>query len=289
MSRAVTLEKRPPYHGFRVQMFPAPVPEPDEVLVQFRAAALNHREIWIRQDQYPGIDLDAPLLADGVATVLPPTSGSPSPSPAVRALPPGTRVLLNPGTGWAADPIGPESRFCVIGGCRDTPLGTLQERAAVPAVDLVPAPEHLSDAEAAALPLAGLTAWRALVTKAGAVAWEPARNVLVTGIGGGVALMALALAAARGCRVWVTSSRPEKIRRAEALGAAGGVLYTDDAWPKMLQGLLPKDRPSLDAVIDGAGGAVVVVGCVGPESAGHDPAAWSCATGKRAWGRRRYP
>lgn len=137
-----------------------------------------------------------------------------------------------------------------------TALGTLQEVIAVPVDDVELAPEHLSDAEAAALPLTGLTAWRALITKSGNA--ELGRNILVTGIGGGVALMVLLFATAKGCNVFVTSSSVEKIDRAKSLGAKDGVLYTDKkGWPMTLRKLLPKDRPFLDAVIDGAGGDIV--------------------------------
>ena len=143
----------------------------------------------------------------------------------------------------------------MLGGTSTTVLGTLQEVIAVPADDVEPAPEHLSNAEAAALPLTGLTAWRAFITKSGNA--EPGRNILVTGIGGGVALMLLLFAVAKGCNVFVTSSSAEKINRAKGLGAKGGAIYKDEGWPKTLQKQLPKDRPFLDAVIDGAGSDIV--------------------------------
>lgn len=154
-----------------------------------------------------------------------------------------------------SDPSGPEGAFSVIGGTSTTALGTLQELIAVAADDVELAPGHLTDEEAAALPLTGLTAWRALITTSGNA--KPGRNILVTGIGGGVALMVLLLAHAQSCNVFVTSSSVEKIDRAKSLGARDGVLYMDDAWPKALLKLLPKDRPFLDAVIDGAGGDIV--------------------------------
>lgn len=118
--------------------------------------------------------------------------------------------------------------------------------------ELVEAPGHLSAAEAAALPLCGLTAWRAVMTK-GQV--QRGDNVLITGIGGGVALMALLFAVKRGARVFVSSSSQEKINRAKALGAEGGVLYTSDGWEKELAQTV---GGKLDVVIDGAGGDVVV-------------------------------
>lgn len=120
------------------------------------------------------------------------------------------------------------------------------------------APEHLSDAQAAALPLTGLTGWRALVSKCGNA--EKGRNILVTGIGGGVALNVLQFAAALGANVYVTSGSQEKIDRAVKEGAKGGVSYKTEGWEKELKKLLPKDRPYVDAIIDGAGGDVIAKG-----------------------------
>jgi len=113
----------------------------------------------------------------------------------------------------------------------------------------------LTPAEAAALPLTGLTGWRALASKS--ANWEEGRNILVTGIGGGVALNVLQFAVAKGCGVWVTSGSQEKIDKAEKMGAKGGVSYKTEGWEKELKKQLPKDRPYLDAIIDGAGGNVV--------------------------------
>jgi len=117
------------------------------------------------------------------------------------------------------------------------------------------APSHLSPAEAAALPLTGLTGWRAFVTKSGNA--EAGNNILVTGIGGGVALNVLQFAVAKGCNVYVTSGDEAKIEKAKNMGAKGGVNYKTEGWEKELKKLLPKDRPYVDAIIDGAGGDVV--------------------------------
>ncbi|KAL9099780.1 MAG: hypothetical protein Q9163_004767 [Psora crenata] len=239
-------------YDIHLRKVPTPAPKPHEVLLKLLTAALNHRDLFVRQNLYPAISFDNPLLADGCAIVLPHPDSAVDPQP----FSPSQRVILNPGTGWISDPTGPEGAYSVIGGTSTTPIGTLQEMVAIPAEDVEPAPEHLSDVEAAALPLTGLTAWRALVTKSGNA--EAGRNILVTGIGGGVAIMVLLFAVAKGCNVYVTSSSPEKIARAKSLGAKDGVDYTDgDGWWKKLQKLLPRDRPFLDAVIDGAGGDVV--------------------------------
>jgi len=86
---------------------------------------------------------------------------------------------------------------------------------------------------------------------------EEGRNILVTGIGGGVALNVLQFAVGKGCDVWVTSGSQEKIEKAKKMGAKGGVSYKSEGWEKELKGMLPKERPWFDAVIDGAGGDVV--------------------------------
>ena len=132
-----------------------------------------------------------------------------------------------------------------------------QEYVVVNEDDVIATPGHLSDAEAASLPLVGTTAWRAINYKSGNNATAGC-NVLVTGIGGGVALTALQFAVARGCRVYVTSSDSSKLERAQTeLGAIGGVDYKAPDWDWQLGALLPKDRPYLDVVIDGAGGDIV--------------------------------
>jgi NADPH:quinone reductase-like Zn-dependent oxidoreductase len=117
------------------------------------------------------------------------------------------------------------------------------------------APSHLSPVEAAALPLTGLTGWRALVTKSGNAV--EGRNILVTGIGGGVALNVLQFAVAKRCNVFVTSGNEEKIKKAKKMGAKGGVSYRREGWEKELKQQLPRDRPYIDAIIDGAGGDIV--------------------------------
>jgi NADPH:quinone reductase-like Zn-dependent oxidoreductase len=145
-----------------------------------------------------------------------------------------------------------------MGGTKMNPTGTLADVVTIGEEDLEECPEHLSDAEGASLPLTGLTAWRAFFTKSGNAL--PGRNILVTGIGGGVALMVLLFGVAQGCNVYVTSGNQEKIDKAVKLGAKGGVIYKEDGWEKKLQATLPKDRPYIDAIIDGAGGEIVAKG-----------------------------
>ncbi len=225
---------------------PEPQPKNGEVSVKILAAALNHRDLFIRHSLYPAISFDGvPMLADGCGTV---TSSSPKFA--------GKRVILTPSHGWDSSPDGPEmGGITILGGTTTIPLGTAQEMVAVSENEIEVVPEHLSDEEAAALPLTGLTAWRAFVTKSDNAI--EGRNILVTGIGGGVALNVLQFAVAKGCNVYVTSGSEDKIEKAKKLGAKGGVSYKSESWDKYLLKQLPTDRPFIDAVIDGAGGDIV--------------------------------
>ena len=245
MPKSITISPFEDYHKLTLKDVSQPIPKQNELLLKVVAAALNHRDLFIRQGLYPAISFENALLADGCAIVLSDST----------TYPKSQRVIINPGIGWVSDHSGPEGPYTVIGGTSTTALGTLQEVIAVPVIDVVPAPDHLSDTEAAALPLTGLTAWRAFHAKSGNAV--SGRNILVTGIGGGVALMVLLFAVALRCNVFVTSSSVEKIDRAKSLGARGGVLYTNEEWPKLLRKLLPDGRPFLDAVIDGAGADIL--------------------------------
>ncbi|KAI9481269.1 MAG: hypothetical protein EXX96DRAFT_566075 [Benjaminiella poitrasii] len=204
----------------------------EQSLVKIQAAALNHRDVWILKGMYGGIKLGSVLGSDAVGYVVDTQE----------------RVLINPGYGWIADERRPENLFSILG---LLPLpGTLTEEPVLfDNDDIVPCPSHLSTAEAAALPLAGLTAYRALFTK-GLV--RKGDHVLVTGIGGGVALFALQFAVAVGAHVYVTSSSPKKIEKAIELGAEGGVNYKDENCIQELKTLLKGNL--LSAIIDGAGG-----------------------------------
>lgn len=229
-----------------------PTPGPKEVLIRLNAAALNHRDLFIRQHLYPGISFEHPMLADGHGTVV--KSGQ----QCVRSLQVQQDVIINPARGWASHPDGPEDlrKYAVIGSTALYDAGTAQEYIICSEEDVEPAPAHLTPAEGAALPLVGLTGWRALVTKTGDNA-QAGRNILVTGIGGGVALQVLQFAVALGCNVYVTSGDQAKIDKAVKLGAKGGVSYRDKDWDKKLLKQLPAGRPYVDAVIDGAGGDIV--------------------------------
>jgi zinc-binding alcohol dehydrogenase/oxidoreductase len=213
-----------------------PHPKAGEVLVAIKAAALNHRELWITRGQYPGM-LPAPftLGCDGAGVIEAVGEG-------VDQQLIGQAVVLYPGLNWGPDPRLPAAAFGLLG--MPGP-GTIAEKISVPAANALPKPAHLNFSQSAAIPLAGLTAWRGLFTKGGLKAGE---KLLVTGIGGGVAMMALQMAHQLGSSVYVTSGSEETIARAVALGAKAGFNYKDEGWRKAL----PKASGGIDIVFDGA-------------------------------------
>ncbi|KIX07897.1 uncharacterized protein Z518_02551 [Rhinocladiella mackenziei CBS 650.93] len=230
-------------------LLPMASPLGNQLLIRILAAAFNHREVFLRQSLYPGVTFGVPICCDGCGIVV--RSGA-----AVSPRWLDRRVIINPGLGWDSDLHAPESeRGYLTLGASAAGTGTLQEYMLVDERDVLPAPEHLSDVEAAALPSVGLTAWRALMVQSKNAA--PGQNILVTGIGGGVALMAMSLALAAGCNVYVTSSRQEKLHRAMEMGAKAGVSYNQSDWEKKLAEFLLPERHKIDAIIDGAGGDIV--------------------------------
>lgn len=208
-----------------------------EALVRLRAAALNHRDAWIRKGQYAGLKFPCVIGSDGAGTVE-------KLGPGVDASWQGRKVIINPSLDWGPSSEAQGKEFRILG--LPEP-GTLAEFVRVPAANLAAMPGHLSYEEAAALPLAGLTAYRALFVRGQVRAGE---KVLLTGIGGGVALFLLKFALAGGAQAWVTSGSPEKLKRAAGLGAAGGIEYTRADWADALQ----SQAGLFDCVIDSAGG-----------------------------------
>lgn len=217
---------------------PVPVPAAGEVLISLRAAALNHRDVWIKLGQYAGLKYPCIPGSDGAGVIA---AVGAQVDPAWK----GREVVINPAFNWGNSELAQGAGFSILGLPRD---GTLAEQIAVPVEQVSLKPASLSWEEAAALPLAGLTAWRALITRAELHAGE---RVLISGIGGGVALFALQFAVAHGADVWVTSSSPEKIARAVALGAKGGANYSEPDWAAQLA----KAAGGFDVVFDSAGGS----------------------------------
>jgi len=242
------------YYPIVQHSIPRPTPNANELLVKLTAVSLNHRDVFVRQQLYFGVAFDCTLCSDGVGIVT--AAGSDVRYPQKWL---GKRVILNPGIGWKDAPDGPEdpTGYHLLGGTVFYRKGTLQELIAIDESEVEEAPPHLTDAEAAALPVTGLTAWRALEIKIGE---KSTGNLLITGIGGGVALIALRMAVARGADVYVTSSSEEKLQKAVELGARGGVNYKEERWEKKLLEMLPPEKRFFDAVLDGAGGDIIEKG-----------------------------
>lgn len=206
-----------------------PAPAADRVVVELRAAALNRRDLLVRAGGGPAYQFPMPLIlgSDGAG---------------VRRDT-GEEVVILPSLRWGAaeDVAGPD--FGILGGPED---GTYAELVAVPPENLFPRPRTLSWHEAAALPLAALTAHRALFAVG---RLRPAERVLVLGVGSGVSLAAIQLAHHAGARVAVTSSSPENLERARELGADIAVSYREPDWDLR--------------IVDACGGADLVLDSVG--------------------------
>lgn len=216
---------------------PDPKPAAGEVVVALRAAALNHRDVWIKSGQYAGLKFPITPGSDGAGVVTQCGDG-------VDTSWQGREVIINAGFDWGDREIAQGPQFSILGLPRN---GTLAEKVAVPAKQLSAKPAHLTWEDAAALPLAGLTAYRAVFSRARLQAGE---RVLISGVGGGVALFALQFAVAAKAEVWVTSSSEKKIARAVELGASGGFNYRDEGWAAAAV----KQPGAFDVIIDSAGG-----------------------------------
>jgi len=228
-----------------------PAVGPGQALVRVHAAALNHRDVWIQKGQYAGLKYPIIPGSDGAGVVEAlgvaggPGAAGASGHAGFAAEWIGKEVIIDPALNWGHEPGFQDPVDFRILGLPDN--GTLAEYVAVPVGNLVAKSAHLTFAEAAALPLAGVTAWRALMTRGRLQAGE---RVLITGIGGGVALFALQYAVALGARVYVSSGSDEKLARAREMGAVGGVNYKTPGWVEGLKG----QAGPFDVIVDGAGG-----------------------------------
>lgn len=248
--RALTISEHGDLSKLQLREVPTPaVTAPHEVRVQLQAAALNRLDLWVLGG-IPGITItpDWVVGSDGAGVVE-------SVGEAVTRVKVGDHVILNPGV---------VNRDCQCEYCRagDQPLcltygvlgehrpGTLAEYIVVPDANLeVILPEIPWDV-AAAFPLATLTAWRMVTTRAKVVAGD---DVLIWGIGGGVALAALQICKTLGARVWVTSGSEEKLARAKELGADHVVNHRSGDAGRQVR--LATGKRGMDVVIDSVGEA----------------------------------
>jgi len=236
--KAIILRELGAPENLKLEEWPDPQAGAGEVVVRLKAAALNHRDVFIWQKLYPNIKLPAILGSDGAGVVALVGEGV---DPALV----GREVVIEPGLDWGPDDRLPGPKYRILGMPEE---GTYAELIKAPASNVHAKPAHLSFEEAAALPLAGLTAYRSVASRAQVKAGE---TVLVTGIGGGVATFAVQIAKQLGARIFVTSGSDEKLARAKQLGADGGANYKNADWGKQIVEL---SGGGPDVVIDSAGG-----------------------------------
>lgn len=236
--RAVRLHEIGGPQNLRIDDVEMPQPASGEAVVRVRAAAFNRRDVFITQGLYPKIALPVILGSDGAGEIAAVGDG-------VSHVKAGDAVVVDPMLGWGDDPHVWDARSSSILGMPHP--GTFAQYVAVPAANAYPKPKHLSMQEAAAIPLAGLTAYRATFARG---ELEPGQTVLITGVGGGVQTFVLLFAKRVGARVIVTSGSDAKLERAKALGADEGLNYrTNPDWHKALRSMGP-----IDLVVDSSGG-----------------------------------
>lgn len=197
--------------------------------VDLRASALNWHDVLVRQGMYRS-PLPHVMGADGAGIC--------------RET--GEEVVILPSLWWGDREAAPETGWQILG---DHVWGTYAEAVQVPADCVAPKPRGLSWQESAALPLVGLTCYRALINRGRLTAGE---HVLILGASGGVASVSVAMVNAAGAHAYVTSSSQTKIDQAVERGARGGVSYTDPDWVNQARSMTPEGR-GFDLVLDSVG------------------------------------
>jgi NADPH:quinone reductase-like Zn-dependent oxidoreductase len=218
-----------------------------EVLVEVKACALNHLDIWARGG-LPGVAIPLPhILGNDIAGVVREVGEL------VTWVQTGDQVMLQPGVscGHCAECLAGRDNLCreydMLGYRRD---GGYAQLVAAPGVNVIPKPENLSWEEAAALPLVTVTAWHMLVSRA---AVQPGEDVLVHAAGSGVGSIGIQVAKLLGARVIATASTEEKLDKARELGADEVVNYSNDDWPKEVKRLT--NKRGVDVVFEHTGAA----------------------------------
>lgn len=203
-----------------------PALEADMSEVKVKAVGLNRRDFYITQGLYPGVEFPVVMGSD------------------VCGIYEDQEVIVNPNINWGGNEAVQGEDYHILG---MPTWGGMAEYVQVAKDRIHPKPAHLSLEEASALPLAGLTAFRAVKSKGNCKSGE---KVLINGIGGGVATFAFQFALAIGAEVYVTSGSDEKLQKALEMGAKGVANYKTESWHKALA----KASGGFDLIIDSAGG-----------------------------------
>ena len=226
---------------------PDPSIKANEVLVEVRACALNHLDVWARRG-LPGIEIPLPhILGNDIAGVVREVGE------VVDWVRAGDEVVLQPGVscGHCLECLSGRDNLCawydILGYRR---AGGYAELVAAPGVNVIAKPPGLSWEEAAALPLVTLTAWHMLVTRA---RLQPGEDVLIHAAGSGVGSIGIQIAKLRGARVIATAGSDEKLEKARELGADEVVNYTRQDWPREVRNLTGKR--GVDVVFEHTGAA----------------------------------
>lgn len=205
----------------------APTSSKKEVVIDLKYSALNHRDLWITKGKYPNIQEGVIMGSDGMGYLE------------------NERYIINPGINWGDNERFQSKSFEVLGLPKN---GTFAEQISIDQKYIHKTPNHLSDEEAAALPLGAVTAYRVLMKRCRLLENE---NVLINGVGGGVAHFALLFAIAAGANTYVTSGTDSKIKKAINLGAHSGVNYNKSDHHRTLKEYCPH---GFDVIIDSAAG-----------------------------------
>ncbi len=224
-------------NSFLIEDVPTPVLDEHQALIKIHFAALNHRDQWIREGQYAKIQLPAVLGSDGCGEVVEVSNEADK-----HWI--GKEVIINPNINWGKDNHFQSKEYQILG---MPSQGTIAEYMVVNVDRLHLKPAYLTNEQAAAFPLGGMTAYNALFNK-GKV--EKGMNVLISGVGGGVAQFAFLFAKAVGANVYVTSSKEDVLEHCKNLGAKGSANYTEKDAIKNLA----KSIGGFDIIIDSACG-----------------------------------
>lgn len=224
---------------------PDPSINAGQVLVEVKACALNHLDVWARKG-LPGIQIPLPhILGNDIAGIVR------SVGELVTWVKSGDEVMLHPGVscGHCIECLAGRDNLCreytILGYLRD---GGYAELVAAPGVNVIPKPKKLSWEEAAALPLVTVTAWHMLVTRANV---QPGEDVLVHAAGSGVGSIAIQVAKLRGARVIATASTEAKLAKAKELGADDVLNYSNADWAREVRRLT--NKRGVDVVFEHTG------------------------------------